>query len=175
VVEIVLSCLFINPFQKHKMKELDNIKTWLAQDLQSQMKQQKEGRGKGFLALFKGADKGAKTKAAESLVQQSGKELYSVNVSQIVGKYIGETEKNLSAVLKNAEGKNWILFFDEADALFDKRTSVRDSHDRYANRKIDYLLQKAESYEGLVILSAKAKQNLDDAFKRRFRAVVCFP
>lgn len=93
----------------------------------------------------------------------------------VVSKYIGETEKNLSRLFDKAHNKNWILFFDEADALFGKRTDVKDAHDRYANQEVSYLLQKVENYPGLVILSSNFKDNIDDAFTRRFNSIIHFP
>jgi SpoVK/Ycf46/Vps4 family AAA+-type ATPase len=93
----------------------------------------------------------------------------------VVSKYIGETEKNLELLFARAENKNWILFFDEADALFGKRTNVRDAHDKYANQEVSYLLQRIEDYNGLVILATNIKQNIDDAFLRRFNSIIKFP
>ena len=93
----------------------------------------------------------------------------------VVSKYIGETEKNLELLFARAEDKDWILFFDEADALFGKRTNVRDAHDKYANQEVSYLLQRIEDYDGLVILATNMKNNIDDAFLRRFNSVVKFP
>ena len=98
-----------------------------------------------------------------------------VDLSLVVSKFIGETEKNLASLFDKAENKDWILFFDEADALFGKRTNVRDAHDRYANQEIAYLLQRVEEYHGLVILASNFKNNIDDAFMRRFQAAVHFP
>ena len=92
----------------------------------------------------------------------------------VVSKYIGETEKNLANLFAKAEGQDWILFFDEADALFGKRTGVKDAHDRYANQEVAYLLQRIEDYPGLVVLSTNLKANLDEAFARRFQTVVRF-
>jgi SpoVK/Ycf46/Vps4 family AAA+-type ATPase len=92
----------------------------------------------------------------------------------VVSKYIGETEKNLELLFARAEDKNWILFFDEADAIFGKRTSVRDAHDKYANQEVSYLLQRIEDYNGLVILATNMKSNIDDAFIRRFNDIVKF-
>jgi SpoVK/Ycf46/Vps4 family AAA+-type ATPase len=92
-----------------------------------------------------------------------------------VSKYIGETEKNLAAVFNAVDKKGWILFFDEADALFGKRTNVRDAHDRYANQEVSYLLQHLEDYNGLVILATNMKTNIDDAFTRRFNSIINFP
>jgi SpoVK/Ycf46/Vps4 family AAA+-type ATPase len=93
----------------------------------------------------------------------------------VVSKYIGETEKNLELLFARAEDKNWILFFDEADALFGKRTNVRDAHDKYANQEVSYLLQRIEDYNGLVILATNMKSNIDDAFLRRFNSILKFP
>jgi SpoVK/Ycf46/Vps4 family AAA+-type ATPase len=93
----------------------------------------------------------------------------------VVSKYIGETEKNLANLFSKADSKDWILFFDEADALFGKRTSVRDAHDKYANQEVSYLLQRLEHYNSLVILATNIKSNIDDAFTRRFQSIVYFP
>ena len=93
----------------------------------------------------------------------------------MVNKYIGETEKNLSKIFDKAERRHWILFFDEADALFGKRTDTQDAHDRYANQEVSYLLQRIETFDGLVILASNLKKNLDDTFLRRFESVIYFP
>ena len=121
------------------------------------------------ISLFTGADTTGKTLAAETLARSTKKDLYRIDLSQVVSKYIGETEKNLERIFKKAENKNWILFFDEADALFGKRTEVKDSHDRYANIEINYLLERIENYPGLVILATNKKENIDKAFIRRLR------
>ena len=127
------------------------------------------------ISLFTGPDSNGKTLAAETLARSTKKDLYRIDLSQVVSKYIGETEKNLERVFKKAENKNWILFFDEADALFGKRTDVKDSHDRYANIEINYLLERIEEYPGLVILATNKKTNLDNAFMRRLRYNIEFP
>jgi SpoVK/Ycf46/Vps4 family AAA+-type ATPase len=101
--------------------------------------------------------------------------VFRVDLSRIVSKYIGETEKNLSRLFDKAENKNWILFFDEADALFSKRTDIRDAHDKYANQEVAYLLQRIETYNGLVILASNQRANIDDAFVRRLQAIIPFP
>lgn len=130
---------------------------------------------KSFSAIFYGpAGSGRKT-AAAALGKLMGQEVYRIDLSQVVSKYIGETEKNLSQIFERAENKNWILFFDEADALFGKRTTVKDAHDRYANNETNYLLQRIEEYDGLVILSTNFKSNIDQAFTRRIRLVIEFP
>ena len=100
---------------------------------------------------------------------------YKIDLSMVVSKYIGETEKNLARVFDQAENQRWILFFDEADALFGKRTTVSDSHDRYANQEVSFLLQRIEEFNGVVILASNLKGNIDDAFLRRFQSVVNFP
>ncbi|MFN0096627.1 MAG: ATP-binding protein [Dehalococcoidia bacterium] len=131
--------------------------------------------GKGVISLFAGNPGTGKTMAAEIMARALELDLYKIDLSGIVSKYIGETEKNLSAVFAEAETANAILFFDEADALFGKRSEVKDAHDRYANIETAYLLQRLEEYPGLVILATNLKMNLDDAFLRRLHFVVDFP
>jgi hypothetical protein len=135
----------------------------------------KLSRGRGISALFSGAAGTGKTMAAEILAHHLDLDLYRIDLSRVVNKYIGETEKNLARVFDAAERSGAILFFDEADALFGKRTEVRDSHDRYANIEIDYLLQRMEEYRGLAILATNMKSLLDQAFLRRLRFLVDFP
>jgi hypothetical protein len=132
-------------------------------------------RGLGLSALFTGASGTGKTLAAEVLASELGYELYRLDLSQVVSKYIGETEKNLKRVFDAAESGGTILLFDEADALFGRRSEVRDSHDRYANIEVSYLLQRMEAYRGLAILTTNMKQAIDVAFLRRIRFVVAFP
>lgn len=131
--------------------------------------------GKGLNALFAGPSGTGKTMAAEIIANELGLDLYKIDLSTVVSKYIGETEKNLARVFDEAETSNAILFFDEADALFGKRSEVKDAHDRYANIEISYLLQKMEAYEGVVILATNLRRNLDDAFARRMAITVTFP
>jgi AAA+ superfamily predicted ATPase len=131
--------------------------------------------GKGISVLFSGPPGVGKTMAAEVFANELGLDLFKIDLSQIVSKYIGETEKNLDRVFDEARASNAILFFDEADALFGKRSEVRDSHDRYANIEIAYLLQKMDEYEGLSVLATNLKQNLDEAFARRLSFVIDFP
>jgi hypothetical protein len=135
----------------------------------------KSGRGLGISALFAGASGTGKTMAAEVLANELRLDLYRIDLSQVVSKYIGETEKNLRRVFDAAETGGAILLFDEADALFGKRSEVKDSHDRYANIEVSYLLQRMESYRGLAILTSNLKNALDDAFLRRIRFTVHFP
>lgn len=132
-------------------------------------------RGLGITALFSGASGTGKTMAAEVLANELHLDLFRIDLSTVVSKYIGETEKNLRRLFDAAEDGGAILFFDEADALFGKRTEVRDSHDRYANIEINYLLQRMESYRGLAILATNMKNALDPAFMRRIRFIVNFP
>ncbi|HEX5482657.1 MAG TPA: AAA family ATPase, partial [Terriglobia bacterium] len=131
--------------------------------------------GKGLNVLFSGPPGTGKTMAAEVLANELQLDLYKIDLSQVVSKYIGETERNLDRVFTAAENSNAILFFDEADALFGKRSEVKDSHDRYANIEIGYLLQKMEEYEGVAILATNVKHHIDEAFVRRMQAVVEFP
>lgn len=128
----------------------------------------------GFRALFTGPPGTGKTLTATLLGKACNLDVYRIDLSMVVSKYIGETEKNLSKVFDLAENKNWILFFDEADALFGKRSQTTDSHDRYANQEVSYLLQRIEDFDGLVILCSNYKNNIDEAFFRRFQLVIDF-
>ena len=131
--------------------------------------------GKGLAVLFAGPSGTGKTMAAGIIAAELGLDLYKIDLSTVISKYIGETEKNLSRVFEEAETSNAILFFDEADALFGKRSEVRDSHDRYANVEVGYLLQRMEEYEGVAILATNLRKNMDDAFVRRLHFTVDFP
>lgn len=131
--------------------------------------------GKGLSALFTGPPGTGKTMAAQVIANEIQLDLYKVDLSTVISKYIGETEKNLNRIFEEAESSNAILFFDEADALFGKRTEVSDAHDRYANIEVSYLLQKMEEYNGIVILASNFRGNMDDAFTRRIRFIVEFP
>jgi AAA+ superfamily predicted ATPase len=131
--------------------------------------------GKGLNVLFAGPSGTGKTMAAEIIAGELELDLYKIDLSSVVSKYIGETEKNLARIFAEAETSNAILFFDEADALFGKRSEVRDSHDRYANIEVGYLLQKMEEYQGVVILATNLRKNMDDAFVRRMHCTVEFP
>jgi hypothetical protein len=132
-------------------------------------------RTQGLKAMFAGESGTGKTMAAQVLANELGLELYRVDLATVVSKYIGETEKNLDRIFAAAEGSNAILFFDEADALFGKRSGVSDAHDRYANIEVAYLLQKMEGYVGAVILATNFRSNIDDAFLRRLDFVIDFP
>jgi SpoVK/Ycf46/Vps4 family AAA+-type ATPase len=132
-------------------------------------------RGFGISALFSGESGTGKTMAAEVIANDLQLNLYRIDLSAVVSKYIGETEKNLRKLFDAAERGGAILFFDEADALFGKRTEVKDSHDRYANIEINYLLQRMEAFSGLAILATNMKSALDPAFSRRLRFIVNLP
>ena len=129
----------------------------------------------GYRALFYGPPGTGKTLAATLLGKKNHMDVYRVDLSMIVSKYIGETEKNLAKVFDLAENRNWILFFDEADALFGKRTSANTSNDRHANQEVAYLLQRIEDFPGTVILASNLKSNIDEAFSRRFQSIIYFP
>jgi SpoVK/Ycf46/Vps4 family AAA+-type ATPase len=132
-------------------------------------------RGLGLSALFSGPSGTGKTMAAEVLARELKLDLYRIDLSCVVSKYIGETEKNLKQIFDAAEMGGVVLLFDEADALFGKRAEVKDSHDRYANIEVSYLLQRMENFQGLAILTTNLKTSLDKAFQRRLRFVVDFP
>jgi AAA+ superfamily predicted ATPase len=128
----------------------------------------------GFRSLFYGPSGTGKTLTATLLGKEFCRPVYRIDLSQVVSKYIGETEQNLEKIFNLAENKDWILLFDEADALFGKRTSAKSSNDRYANQEVSYLLQRVEQFNGLVILTTNFKNNIDDAFLRRFNSIVKF-
>lgn len=158
------------------MRQVEDIKTWIEYgdkileewDLKKKIK-------RGYRVLFHGPSGTGKTFTAALLGKSTNRDVYRIDLSMIISKYIGETEKNLSNIFDKAEHKDWILFFDEADALFGKRTKVSDSHDRYANQEISFLLQRMENYNGLVILSTNLRRNMDEAFTRRIQSFIHFP
>ncbi|QHT70499.1 ATP-binding protein [Rhodocytophaga rosea] len=129
----------------------------------------------GYRCLFSGPPGTGKTLTASLIGKTVGKETYKIDLSMVVSKYIGETEKNLAHVFDRAQGKDWILFFDEADALFGKRSETKDAHDRYANQEVAFLLQRIEQHDGIVILSSNYKKNIDAAFYRRIQSIINFP
>lgn len=129
----------------------------------------------GYRSLFYGPPGTGKTLAATLIGKRNNMDVYRVDLSMIVSKYIGETEKNLARVFDMAENRNWILFFDEADALFGKRTSTNTSNDRHANQEVAYLLQRVEDFPGTIILATNLQSNIDEAFSRRFQSVIYFP
>ena len=129
----------------------------------------------GYRTLFHGPPGTGKTFAASLIGKYAKKDVYKVDLSMVVSKWVGETEKNLARVFDMAENKDWILFFDEADALFGKRTKTQSSQERYANQEVAYLLQRTEDYPGTVVLASNLKTNMDDAFARRFQSIIFFP
>jgi hypothetical protein len=133
------------------------------------------GRGRGITALFAGDSGTGKTMSAEAVAHDLGLDLYAVNLATVVDKYVGETEKNLERIFTEADGVNAVLLFDEADALFGKRSEVRDANDRYANIEVGYLLQRMETFDGLAVLATNLRANLDEAFTRRLDLFIDFP
>lgn len=158
------------------MRQIGEIEHWIAHnDTVRHEWGMKKKLKPGYRALFYGPPGTGKTLTATLLGKHTGKDVFRIDLSRVVSKYIGETEKNLSRLFDKAEDKNWILFFDEADALFGKRTDIRDAHDKYANQEVAYLLQRIEGYNGLVILATNQRTNIDDAFIRRFQTIIHFP
>ncbi len=129
----------------------------------------------GYRSLFYGPPGTGKTMVAGLIGIRTDSDVYRVDLSQVVSKYIGETEKNLSRIFDRAEHQKWILFFDEADSLFGQRTQTKSSNDRYSNQEVSYLLQRIEDYDGVIILATNLKENIDEAFTRRFQSVIQFP
>lgn len=160
---------------KELLSQIEELKSWLKYNdpLVNEFGLGNKFR-QGYRTLFYGPPGTGKTFTAQILGNDLQKEVYKIDLSMIVSKYIGETEKNLELLFARAEDKGWILFFDEADALFGKRTNVRDAHDKYANQEVSYLLQRIENYNGLVILATNMKNNIDDAFIRRFNSILKF-
>lgn len=158
------------------LAEIENIKTWIKR---SNTIMEEWGLDKsikpGYRSLFYGPPGTGKTLTATLIGADVGVDVYRIDLSMVVSKYIGETEKNLANVFDQAQNKNWILFFDEADALFGKRTQTSSSNDRHANQEISYLLQRIEDFPGIVILATNLKANIDEAFARRFQSLVYFP
>ena len=164
--------LILNPKTK---QQIQDIKIWLDHNACFMNEWDMEKKIKpGYRALFYGPPGTGKTLTATLLGKQFGKEVYRIDLSQVVSKYIGETEKNLEKIFNKAEHKDWILFFDEADALFGKRSNVQNAHDKYANQEVSYLLQRVEDFPGLIILASNYKSNIDEAFIRRFNAIIHF-
>jgi hypothetical protein len=157
------------------MDEVDHMQTWMLhqQEIKSIDYLKKRFR-KGYRALFYGPPGTGKTLTASLLGNIHKRSVYRIDLSQIVSKYIGETEKNLSRIFDIAENKDWILFFDEAESLFSKRTDVSDSKDKFANQETSYLLQRIEDFDGMIILATNLKPNIDRAFIRRFQSIIHF-
>ena len=165
--------LVLDPYTLDQIYE---IKSWIdyGEKLLSDVELSKKIKP-GYRSLFFGSSGTGKTLTASLLGKVTGRDVYRIDLSLVISKYIGETEKNLEKIFSQAEHKEWILFFDEADALFGKRTNVNDAHDRFANQEVSYLLQRMEDYAGVVILASNFKSNLDDAFTRRFQSIIHFP
>jgi AAA+ superfamily predicted ATPase len=157
-------------------KQIEEIETWLqhGETLMVDWGMAPKLRP-GYRSLFYGPPGTGKTMTACLLGKSTGRDVYKVDLSLIVSKYIGETEKNLAKVFDQAQHKGWILFFDEADALFGKRSETKDAHDRYANQEVSFLLQRVETFDGVAILASNRRENLDEAFARRFESVIYFP
>jgi len=154
-----------------RKKELENY----AIGIETLKKLLKVAQAPSQILIFSGNDETGKKAATQLLAKETGRQVYRVDISGAISKYIGETEKNLEKILNRAENQDWILFFDEADALFGKRTEVKDAHDRYANIEVSYLLNKIESLGCLVILSTNQATDLKKEVLKRFKNVVYFP
>lgn len=155
--------------------EIENVCTWLKhKDEIINNKLLRKKLNKGYKCLFYGPPGTGKTLSSVLIGKRSQKDVYRIDLSQLVSKYVGETEKNLAKIFNAAENKDWILFFDEAESLFSKRTSVNDSKDKFANQQTAYLLQRVEDYDGLIILATNLKPNIDNAFSRRIQTMINF-
>ena len=158
------------------LRQIEEIQTWLkhGDTLMTDWGMAPKLRP-GYRSLFYGPPGTGKTMTACLLGKSTGRDVYKVDLSLVVSKYIGETEKNLARVFDQAQHRGWILFFDEADALFGKRSETRDAHDRYANQEVSYLLQRIETFDGITILASNQRENIDEAFARRFESIIYFP
>ncbi|GAA4460575.1 hypothetical protein GCM10023189_35870 [Nibrella saemangeumensis] len=158
------------------MEQIADIRLWMEHNEQVMQDANLARKIKpGYRVLFYGPAGTGKTLTASLIGKEFDLPVYRIDLSQVVSKYIGETEKHIESVFTRASRKKWILFFDEADALFGKRTNVQSAHDKYANQEVSYLLQRIEEYEGLLILASNFKNNIDDAFLRRFHNIIHFP
>ena len=173
--EISFSDLVLPPANQQQLLELRNRIRYRSDVLSGAGFEQRLTLGKGLITLFTGTSGTGKTMAAQLLAGEQGVDLYKIDMSAVVSKYVGETEKNLSRVFAEAEDSNAIIFFDEADALFGKRGKVEEARDRWANMEVNYLLQRVEEYAGVVVLATNLRQNIDEAFIRRIHIIVDFP
>ena len=155
-----------------KIKQIKKLEDWLNEN--NYLIDNNNFNAKSHLTLFHGPPGTGKTLTASLLGKYTNKPVYRVDLSIVVSKYIGETEKNLEKIFSRAENKDWILFFDEADALFGKRTNVRDAHDKYANQEFSYLLQQIKNHLGMVILSVNMKKHINDTYIKRFDTIIEF-
>lgn len=161
--------------QEKTFEAIREVETWLQYNKQLLESWEMQGKIKpGFRILFYGPPGTGKTMTVCLLGKYTNRNVFRIDLSMVVSKYIGETEKNLSKLFDKAANKDWILFFDEADSIFGKRTNVRDAHDKYANQEVSYLLQRIEAHPGLVILASNMKTNIDSSFTRRFNSFVEF-
>lgn len=162
--------------EQHINEEIKDIITWI-KNHEMILNEWKIGRmvKPGYRTLFYGPPGTGKTLTASLMGKSTKRDVYKIDLSLIVSKYVGETEKNLARVFDMAEDKDWILFFDEADALFGKRSNTQSSQERYANQEVAYLLQRTEDFPGVVILASNLKGNMDEAFTRRFQSIIYFP
>ncbi len=171
--ELTSDDLVLPPATNRQITEMEN---WVNhQDTLMNKWNMKRWVKPGYRALFHGPPGTGKTLTALIVGKKTQRDVFRIDLSMMVSKFIGETEKNLSQLFDRAKNKDWILFFDEADALFGKRTNVRDAHDKYANQEVSYLLQRIENHNGLIILASNFKSNIDEAFIRRFQSVIYFP
>jgi AAA+ superfamily predicted ATPase len=162
--------------EDNSFDEINMIDTWLNnQSTFEENSVMNKKINKGYKALFYGPPGTGKTLSASLIGKKNNLDVYRIDISQVVSKYIGETEKNLGNIFDIAENKNWILFFDEAESLFSKRTTVSDSKDKFANQETAYLLQRVESFNGLILMATNLKPNIDLAFSRRIQSMVNFP
>jgi hypothetical protein len=161
--------------QEKTLNEVNNVLVWMEHNntLLNDFNM-KDKINPGYKVMFFGAPGVGKTLTASLMGKHTNKDVYRIDLSLVISKYIGETEKNLSQLFNKAKNKDWILFFDEADAIFGKRTGVRDAHDKYANQEVSFLLQRIESHSGLVILASNYRTNIDKAFTRRFQSIIEF-
>lgn len=163
-------------FERNVLEEIDHIKTWIKHETEIKAAFGVEKYlKKGFRALFYGPPGTGKSMTAALIGKSQQMKVYRIDLASVVSKFIGETEKNLAQLFDLAENKNWLLFFDEADALFAKRVTTQSSNDMHANQQVAYLLQRIEDFNGVVILATNFKENIDEAFLRRFQSVVYFP
>jgi DNA replication protein DnaC len=163
-------------FDANVLQEIKLIQSWLKHEKKIMSdKNLSKYLKKGYRLLFYGPPGTGKSMTAAILGKSHGMEVYRIDLSAVVSKFIGETEKNLSTLFNMAKSKGWILFFDEADALFGKRISTQSANDVFANQQVAYLLQRIEEYDGVVILASNLKDNIDEAFLRRFQSVIYFP
>jgi SpoVK/Ycf46/Vps4 family AAA+-type ATPase len=162
--------------EKNLLEQFENIAVEFkkSSEISSNTKPVEKVKHPALLVLFSGPSGTGKTLAAKMLGEKTGKEVFRIDLSRIISKYIGETEKNLSALLEKAEKSNSILFFDEADALFGKRTNVRSSHDKYANQEVSYFLEKIKTYHGIVIISINTTMGNEPENLTRFRYILRF-